>query len=129
MTDFADKMAELRQRFVARCPAWLEDLGAALDACDDQAVAALAHRIAGNAGMFGYPELSEVAAELENAAIDGDHQKNQARGSLEASPIDPANRRPAQRMKSALARGSIFIFCTRRRRAVRSALYIWLHDS
>ena len=75
MTDFADKMAELRQRFVARCPAWLEDLGAALDACDDQAVAALAHRIAGNAGMFGYPELSEVAAELENAAIDGDHQK------------------------------------------------------
>ena len=29
MTDFDDKMAELRQRFVDRCPAWLGDLDAA----------------------------------------------------------------------------------------------------
>ena len=80
MTEFDDKMAELRQRFVDRCPAWLGDLDAALDARDGEAVARLAHRLAGNAGMFGYPELSEAAAELESAAIDGDAQRTATRG-------------------------------------------------
>lgn len=71
MTDFEDKMAELRHRFVARGPAMLEELRGALAAQDREAVRGLAHRLAGNAGMFGFPRVSEAAAELESAAIDG----------------------------------------------------------
>lgn len=60
----AEQMAALRARFLARCPQHCEALLEACTQADVGTIQRLAHNIAGNAGMFGLPELSDQAAEL-----------------------------------------------------------------
>ncbi|MCT2558429.1 Hpt domain-containing protein [Tsuneonella sp. YG55] len=61
------KLAELGRRFAAQAPERRTALRAALDEGDLPALATLAHRLAGNAGMFGYPAISEAAFAVEQA--------------------------------------------------------------
>ena len=64
-----DPLELLRARFIDRCRSDLEQLrGLAPDHPD---VGPIAHRLAGSAGSFGYPEISEVAAEVDDRARHG----------------------------------------------------------
>lgn len=67
MTDLAQRLAELRRSFVAqaRIEADAIELHAAAQAWD--AVRDLCHRLAGRAGMLGFPEVTEQARALEEA--------------------------------------------------------------
>ncbi len=64
-----DPLADLRRRFVDRSRQRIKALGDALavDAPDIEAIAPLAHQLAGSAGTFGYAALSRAAATLEDA--------------------------------------------------------------
>ena len=65
-----DPLAQLRADFLARCGADLRRLKA-LEPSDPE-VRAIAHRLAGAAGSFGYPDLSEVAAQVDDGSRDGE---------------------------------------------------------
>lgn len=76
MSDFGDRLAALRQRFLVRAA---EDAAAietdmAAGAWDD--VGQRAHRLAGNAGLFGFPDITHDARALEEA-IDEDARDEQ----------------------------------------------------
>ena len=43
-----------------------------LDAGDETAIRPVVHRLAGAAGTFGFPEISDIAIELDDAAVAGD---------------------------------------------------------
>lgn len=67
MSDFGDRLAVFRQRFLSRA---IEDAIAlrqalAADAWDD--MRRRAHNLAGNAGLFGFAEIGEDARRLEEA--------------------------------------------------------------
>lgn len=62
-----DKMAALRQRFVASVGEQSERIGALLEVGDIDGVRALAHSLAGRSGMFGFPELGEIARAVDEA--------------------------------------------------------------
>jgi HPt (histidine-containing phosphotransfer) domain-containing protein len=70
MTDLAQRLAELRRGFVAqaRIEADAIERHAAAQAWD--AVRDLCHRLAGRAGMLGFPEITDLARGLEEA-VDG----------------------------------------------------------
>jgi HPt (histidine-containing phosphotransfer) domain-containing protein len=63
----SDKMAALRQHFVASIGDQSERIGALLEAGDIDGVRALAHSLAGRSGMFGFPELGEIARAVDEA--------------------------------------------------------------
>src|SRR5690606_26482315 len=62
-------MDELQGRFADRSAAEREELQAAWAADDRDVLKRLAHSLAGSAGLFGYPDLSNAARDLE-AALD-----------------------------------------------------------
>ena len=62
-----DKMAALRERFAASLAEQAERLPALLEAGDLEGLRALAHSVAGRAGMFGFPELGEIARQADEA--------------------------------------------------------------
>lgn len=62
-----DKMAALRERFSASLAEQTERLPALLEAGDLDGLRALAHSLAGRAGMFGFPELGEIARQADEA--------------------------------------------------------------
>ena len=67
MSAFDERMAALRQRFLARAAA---DRAALIEArlnADRAAICRIAHGLAGAAGTFGYPELSAAALRVEEA--------------------------------------------------------------
>jgi HPt (histidine-containing phosphotransfer) domain-containing protein len=68
MSEFDEKMQGLRQRFRARCLDRAEQLRAVIASGEAPALIALAHDVAGSAGLFGYGELSAEAQRLEAAA-------------------------------------------------------------
>jgi HPt (histidine-containing phosphotransfer) domain-containing protein len=70
-----DKLAELRQRFVARAGEEIAGIDRALADGDREAVIDRAHAIAGIAGMFGFKEVGQAAFDLEDA---GTQQKDLA---------------------------------------------------
>ena len=65
-------MAELTARFAARAQSEHTAIEQALATGDRKAVVQRAHTLAGNAGMFGQPELGAAALELEEAAENGE---------------------------------------------------------
>jgi HPt (histidine-containing phosphotransfer) domain-containing protein len=69
--DLQEKLDDLRQRFADRAPAQAAQLRAAVEAGDVEAVAALAHKLAGIAGMVGYPQIGEASLDVEERVIDG----------------------------------------------------------
>lgn len=71
MTPLESKLAELAARFAARAPEEREAIAAALASGDRQWVIDRAHKLAGIAGMFGHPHVSEAALALEEAARAG----------------------------------------------------------
>lgn len=71
MTGFDDRMARLRERFLARAG---EDRLALLEASaagDAAAVRRVVHGLAGAGGTFGFPEVSEAAQRVEDALDEG----------------------------------------------------------
>ncbi len=67
MSELDAVMAPLRQRFVARAGEDLAKLRAHLagDALSPESLRALVHRLAGSAGLFGFPAISALAGELD----------------------------------------------------------------
>ncbi len=64
----ASKLAELAARFRQRASEDHASLASAVATNDRLAVADLAHKLAGIAGMFGFAQIGSVALELEQAA-------------------------------------------------------------
>ncbi|MFN6936793.1 MAG: Hpt domain-containing protein [Tsuneonella sp.] len=64
----AAKLAELSQRFVTRAADERAVLERAIADNNRVEIAHLAHKLAGNAGMFGQPEIGAAAFALEEAA-------------------------------------------------------------
>ena len=72
------KIAELAARFCERAATERLAIADALADEDRTRIADLAHKLAGNAGMFGYPEIGEAALQLEEAAEGGSDMTNSA---------------------------------------------------
>jgi|GEM_PF-2485153 len=81
LADARDKLAELRNGFKARLRERVAELEAAVQSASAgeaggvQRTEALAHKLAGTAGSYGFPEVGEAAAELEalcDAGFDAD---------------------------------------------------------
>lgn len=71
MSEFDDRYQALRRRFVERCRDDLAVLEAAVAGTDGADVLrATVHRLSGAAGTFGYPELSRLAGEVDDALIE-----------------------------------------------------------
>lgn len=71
-----DPMAALRSLFVERCQSDLLQLQRLADGGDADARGAIAHRLAGAAGSFGFPDISAAALAVdqqirENGAVSG----------------------------------------------------------
>jgi HPt (histidine-containing phosphotransfer) domain-containing protein len=65
-----DALAPLRAKFLARAA---DDLTTLKDAgVDHETLKHLAHRFAGSAGMFGFHEVSRLAAVVDDALQDGE---------------------------------------------------------
>jgi HPt (histidine-containing phosphotransfer) domain-containing protein len=64
-----DRMAVLRQRFVAAAAEQADRIAAARKAGDLEEVRALAHSLAGRSGMFGFTALGEIARQADEADI------------------------------------------------------------
>ena len=70
-SQIAAKMAEMAARFAHRAGEFRAELADATTRDDRTALAAVAHRLAGIAPMFGQAAIGEVALELEEAAETG----------------------------------------------------------
>lgn len=75
-------MDELRARFAGRSQADREALQTAWAAGDRDALQRLSHGLAGSAGLFGYPDLSNAARGLEEA-LDHDASEEDIRTAFE----------------------------------------------
>lgn len=64
----ADPLLQLRRRFLTRAA---EDLQQLLAAGDLSEVQALVHRLSGSAGVFGYAAVSEAARIVDDALMAG----------------------------------------------------------
>lgn len=67
MSGFDDRMTQLRARFVARAR---EDRSALQEVArrgDRARLREIAHSLAGNGGIFGFPEISAAASAVEDA--------------------------------------------------------------
>ncbi len=68
--DLHDRMRPLRERFVRRAIEDREAIGQAYAAGDEIALRDICHRLAGNAGLFGFAELSAGARRAEEALLE-----------------------------------------------------------
>lgn len=64
-------LAQLQREFVARLPLRVEEMEAALSVRDWKQLARLAHRARGVGAMYGFPELTDAGARLEDAIHSG----------------------------------------------------------
>lgn len=62
------RFADLAAQFVSSLRYRLEDMDSALQSADFERLRNAAHRLKGSAGSYGYPLLSERAAEMERHA-------------------------------------------------------------
>lgn len=67
MTEFNNQIAALRRRFLDRTEGDLVTLVAAVERGDFEQIRSISHRIAGIAGVFGFPELGAKARFIEDA--------------------------------------------------------------
>jgi HPt (histidine-containing phosphotransfer) domain-containing protein len=67
MSDFEARMEALRSRFRSRASDEAARLEAALASGDRSDLLRASHALVGNAGMFGFTELSQQAALIERA--------------------------------------------------------------
>jgi HPt (histidine-containing phosphotransfer) domain-containing protein len=87
-----DPLAALRDRFLARTRADLEALRG--PSADPEATAILVHRLSGTAGVFGFGEVSRLAAVVDDEIHAGEPPSDAALAALiealEALPVTPA---------------------------------------
>jgi HPt (histidine-containing phosphotransfer) domain-containing protein len=69
-----DGYQEIQASFQASLVARFDELGAGIAHERWGEVAALAHRLKGSAGSFGFPGVTRVAAHVEGAALHSDRQ-------------------------------------------------------
>ena len=67
MADFEARMAALRARFAIRATAEADAIRRYLDAGELAALRDICHGLAGTAGTFGYPAISDAASAVEEA--------------------------------------------------------------
>ena len=70
--DFDARYQALRRRFLDRCETDLPELEAAAlepETADRAALRERLHKLAGAAGTFGFPELSRIAGETDDALM------------------------------------------------------------
>ena len=67
--DLQARIEEARQRYVASIPGKIALIEAALAQEDQAQLSAIGHRLAGSAGMYGFPAMQECAAALEQACL------------------------------------------------------------
>jgi PAS domain S-box-containing protein len=72
--DSDQEMAELIAEFVRALPSKLQELSDTASAKDSTKMAALAHKLKGSSGMYGFPQLSAVAKSLEKACKEQDDE-------------------------------------------------------
>jgi PAS domain S-box-containing protein len=68
--DFDPEMVPLVIDFTGRLPLRLQELSGTLETGNIQSLESLAHKLKGSAGLYGYPQVSEIAARLEIAAME-----------------------------------------------------------
>ncbi|HEV2078566.1 MAG TPA: Hpt domain-containing protein [Allosphingosinicella sp.] len=78
MTGFEDKMAQLRERFLARAESDRAKLVAAATLDDRAELRRLAHGLSGSAAVFGFPDIGLDAQALEEA-VDSDADEGELR--------------------------------------------------
>lgn len=71
MSAFEDRFAELRAKFAERSLSDRDRLKAAFDHNDREGLKQIAHSLAGNGGLFGYPQVSAAGLALEEAIDNG----------------------------------------------------------
>lgn len=62
-----DRMAALRQRFIASVGDQADQIEAFLASDDIEGARGIAHGLAGRSGLFGFAELGEIAREADEA--------------------------------------------------------------
>ncbi len=69
----SDLLASLRARFLSRCVTDLERIVRLRerDALNSEEMQALVHRLAGAAGTFGFPAISDAAADCDDVLAQG----------------------------------------------------------
>ena len=69
-SEFADdpEFAEILAPFIKELPKRVSELIAALSAADMDSLAALAHRLKGAAGGYGFPSITEAARKVEHSS-------------------------------------------------------------
>lgn len=87
MSDFESRMQALRQRFIGEAVAEAAGIESDAAALAWNEVRDRSHRMAGRAGIFGYPDLTDRARKLEEA-IDADLP----RATLESLVVDLVGR-------------------------------------
>lgn len=83
MTSFDAKMAELRHKFLQRCPAEAAGLATARSKRDRDEIIGRAHKLAGLAGTLGFHVIGSEAAALEAAGEAGDSIDDLSRALIE----------------------------------------------
>jgi len=58
---------KLTRKFIERLPNWMNDISAALDKNDKEALCKASHVLKGLGGSFGFPEITEISAKIELA--------------------------------------------------------------
>lgn len=93
MTSFDRKMAELRLKFVQRCPVEAANLAAARAQHDREELIGRAHKLAGLAGTLGFHEIGSAAAALEEAGEAGYPMDELSRAVIEL--LEDVDKNPA----------------------------------
>jgi HPt (histidine-containing phosphotransfer) domain-containing protein len=78
VTGMEDRLAQLRQRFLADCAEQAQAIRSAMDAREWMAVRDLCHSLSGRAGMFGFAAVGLAAQRLEER-IDEDASEDERR--------------------------------------------------
>jgi len=78
MTPFEERMSQLRARFLVRAAEDAGSIERALAAGDFASMRDTCHRLAGNAGMFGFADAG-IAAQTVEQALDADEGEERLR--------------------------------------------------
>lgn len=90
-----DPIAALRSLFVERCRDDLRDIRRLRDRSDPDALRAIVHRLAGAAGLFGFPDISRAAL-IVDQQIRYDHEILEADVELLLALLVELSTAPAQ---------------------------------
>ena len=71
MNSFDDRMTELRKRFAERSRSERDSIAAAYERRDRSELQHIAHGLAGNGGLFGFPEISRAGQMLDETLDQG----------------------------------------------------------